>query len=128
MANTKPRSGKKYGRNQLSNGVVFDHRVNGNTRIGQRLSNLINDYAGAMKHTASSIETDMLRSAGVLQATVIDDLEHTAAAGGKMDFLKYRTALNTRDMLLRRCGIISSDWHHPDAVTEGTALAVEENE
>jgi hypothetical protein len=41
----------------------------------------------------------------------------------KFDIAKHRTAINARDMLLRRCGVLAADWHHPDNVTEGAALA-----
>jgi len=116
------RKGKaEHGRAALSNGVSFDSRVDARQRLPRRIKTLMSDYAAAMQHTASPIEIDMLRSAGLLQVT-IDGLEHAAAGGGKLDWPKYRTALNTRDMLLRRCGVLAADWHHPDTVTEGTAL------
>jgi len=41
----------------------------------------------------------------------------------KLDIAKHRTAINARDMLLRRCGVLAAEWHHPDHITEGAALA-----
>jgi len=56
--------------------------------------------------------------AAVLQIE-IDAMEHAP----KLDIAKHRTAINARDMLLRRCGVLAAEWHHPDHITEGAALA-----
>jgi len=111
----------KCGRTALGNGCPFDHRINGHSARGRRLRDLIADYTAAMGREPSNMELDFMRSCAVLHVE-IDAMEHAP----KLEIAKHRTAINARDMLLRRCGVLAAEWHHPDHITEGAALTLVE--
>jgi len=105
----------KYGRSKLGNGCYFAAGINGNSKKGRRIRDLMKAYIDIIGHTPDAVTIDFLRSAAVTQASVIDPLEHAP----ELDFAKYSRAVSLRDQALRRCGVLRADFHHPDETLEG---------
>jgi len=111
----------KYGRSQLGNGNYFDERLNGNTRRGRRLRDLMATYIESVGRELTPFETDIARSLSITQIE-IDSLEHSAAP----EFAKLKMAYDARNRLSRRLGLLTADFHHPDFMTAGAAATGEE--
>ncbi len=118
MANTKGNRNPAYGRSQLGNGCFFDNRLDGGTKRGRRLRDLMATYADTLGRDMTPFETDIARSLSITQVE-IDRLEHQAAP----EFAKLKLAYDARDKLSRRLGLLVADFHHSDFTTAGAAEA-----
>jgi len=103
---------QKYGRSKLGNSHFFEDGINGRSKKGRRIRDLMTGYINIIGHTPDSVTLDFLRTAAVTQANIIDPLEHSP----DLNFATYSKAVSLRDQALRRCGVLHADYHHPDDI------------